>query len=139
MSLDDRVARLLALFDQAAFPDHMGMHLRFDEERRALVDLEPADHLNHGFGDVHGGVIATLIDTAAWFTAAVRYDAWLATVEFQTRLLEPAGGRSLTARGALIRAGRSLAVAEAEVHASDGSLIALGSATLAVTGLPLPT
>ena len=31
-------------------------------------------------------VIATLLDNAGWFTAAVEYDTWIATVELTVRL-----------------------------------------------------
>ena len=113
------------------------MRLHYDDEHRTVVELEPADHLNHALGEVHGGVIATLIDTAAWFTAAVHYDTWLATVEFQTRLLEPVSGEKLIARGSTVRVGKSLAIADAEVRTAEGRLIALGSGTFTVTGVSI--
>jgi uncharacterized protein (TIGR00369 family) len=137
VNIDERAARLTALFTRAPLGRHLGMVLSYDAEHRTVVELEPAAHHNHALGEVHGGVIATLIDTAAWFTAAVHYDTWLATVEFQTRLLEPVSGEKLIARGAVVRTGKSLAIADAEVRTTEGRLIALGSGTFTVTSVPI--
>lgn len=134
---DRRAARLTDLFGRAPLGAHLGMRLRFDDQHRAVVELEPAEHLHHALGEIHGGVFATLVDTAAWFTAAVHYDSWLATVEFQTRLLEPASGETLIARGEAVRTGRSLAIADAEVRTAAGRLVATGSGTFSVTGLAI--
>jgi acyl-CoA thioesterase len=112
------------------------MSLRFDDDLRAVVDLPHAPHLNHALGQVHGGVFATLVDTAAWFTAAVHYETWLATVEFETRLLTPVDGEDLIATGSLIRAGSRIATASAEVRTASGVVAAVGTGSFALTGLP---
>jgi len=82
-------------------------------------------------------VVATLIDAAAWCAAAVHYPSWITTVELQARLLEPSEGEDLVATGQLVRAGRRIAVATAEVRTAAGRLIAVGGATLSVTRLPI--
>jgi uncharacterized protein (TIGR00369 family) len=111
------------------------MTLSYDEEGRAVIDLPRNPDLDHAAGDVHGGVIATLLDSAAWFTAAPRYEGWISTVEFDTRLLEPAGGGDLRAVGDLLRAGRRLSTARAECRDGEGRLVAVGTGTFTVTGV----
>jgi uncharacterized protein (TIGR00369 family) len=133
----DRTARLLDLYAGAPLGAHLGMRLRF-ADGRAIVDLPWAVHLDHGMSGIHGGVFGTLVDTAAWFTAALHYDVWIATIEFQTRLLEPIAGEDLVATGSLVRAGKRLATATAEVRTASGTLAAVGSASFTVTGVPLP-
>jgi uncharacterized protein (TIGR00369 family) len=130
-----RARSLVELFSGAPLGTHLGMALRFDADLRAVVDLPHGVHLDHALGQVHGGVLATLVDTAAWFTAAVHYDSWITTVSLDLRFLEPTGGEDLVAAGSLIRAGRSLAAADAEVRTSGGRLVAVGGGTFSVTGV----
>jgi uncharacterized protein (TIGR00369 family) len=135
-AMSDHEQRLLALYRRATLGRHLGMELGFDGEH-AAVRLPYGPHLDHALGEIHGGVFATLIDTAAWFTAALHYRSWIATIEFHTRLLEAVEGEDLTATGTLIRAGKRLATATAEVHTASGVLAAAGSGSFTVTGLPL--
>lgn len=130
-----RRERLVALFRRAPIVRTFGMTLSYDEEGRAVIDLPRNPDLDHAAGDVHGGVIATLLDSAAWFTAAPRYEGWISTVEFDTRLLEPAGGGDLRAVGDLLRAGRRLSTARAECRDGEGRLVAVGTGTFTVTGV----
>jgi uncharacterized protein (TIGR00369 family) len=53
----------------------------------------------------------------------------LVTVEYKMNILRPGRG-SLVARGSVIRAGRTLTVARAEVYADDGSHVATMLQTL---------
>ena len=78
---------MVELFSNAPLGRHLGMMLSYDADHRAVVDIEDAPFLHHALGQVHGGVFATLIDTAAWFTAAVHYSTWISTVDFSVRLL----------------------------------------------------
>ncbi len=73
---------------------------------------------------VHGGVIASIADTAAGYAAATLMPAGarVLTVEFKINLIAPAEGGRFRARGATVRAGRTLTVAECEVSAEkDGT------------------
>lgn len=133
--MTERASALVELFAHADLARRMGMTLRFDDELRAVVELPYGPHLDHALGQVHGGVFATLVDTAAWFTAAARYDTWLATIEFETRLLAPVEAEDLVAIGTLIRAGNRIATASAEVRTESG-IVAVGTGSCTVTGLP---
>jgi len=93
--------------------------------------------LTHGLADVHGGFIATLIDNAGWFSAAIHYDRWINTVEYHVRLLEPAKREGLTAKGQVVRVGKRITVVGMEVYSDSGRLVAMGSGTFAVTNVPL--
>jgi uncharacterized protein (TIGR00369 family) len=126
---------MVALFERAPLARHLGMTLRFDDQLRAIVEIPHAPFLDHAIGQVHGGVIATLIDSAAWFSAAVHYDTWISTVDFNVRLLEPVEGEALATTGSVVRIGRSLAAADAEVRTIAGRLVAVGGGTFSVTGI----
>jgi len=125
------------LFQSAPIIKTFGMSLRYDAHERAIVELPYNPSFDHALGSIHGGVIAMMLDTAGWFTVAPYYDSWIATVEFQVRLLEPASRQALRATGKLIRIGKRLAVAEMEVHSADERLIARGSGTFSLTSVPI--
>lgn len=79
------------------------------------------------------GVVATLVDVAAWYAAAPHYPGWIARVELQTRYLLPAQATDLRVEARVMRAGRRVAVVDARVTRGDGALIATGAATFLAT------
>ena len=96
------------------------------------------------YGMFHGGVIAFLVDnatTAAHTVAGPGRGAL--TAEYKLNLLTPATGERLVCRARVLRAGRTLSVAAADVFsvaAGDEKLVATALATLApvdLKGFPL--
>ena len=85
------------------------------------VDIElpvaPAVAQQHGF--VHAGIVSTIADSACGYAALslMDRDTAVLTAEFKINLLAPAAGDRLVARGKVVRAGRTLSVATAEVEA----------------------
>lgn len=75
---------------------------------------------------VHGGAIASLIDTAGDFAviAAVGYD--VPTIDLRVDYLRPVTRGDLLATARTLKAGRSLAVADIEVTGEDGQVVAVG-------------
>jgi len=93
-------------------------------------------HLQHT-GQAHAGVVTALADhTAGAAAQTLVQDAGVAiTAELKTSLLRPAQGDKLVCSGVVIKPGRALIFAEAEVFAVTGdqrTLVAKLSATLAV-------
>jgi uncharacterized protein (TIGR00369 family) len=73
----------------------------------------------HGF--THGGVIATMADhTAGGAARSVSGDKDVLTVEFKINYLRPAIGDRLRCTASVLRAGKTVIVAEALVYASNG-------------------
>ena len=136
--LQQRATELKALFARAPIGRTFGMTLDYTADFRAVFHLPHNRGLEHAMGDTHGGAIATLLDNAGWFTAAVHYDNWIATVDLQVKILEPCRQEDLRATGRLVRAGSRLAVAEMEVRAAGGRLVAVGSGTFAATSVAIP-
>jgi uncharacterized protein (TIGR00369 family) len=134
---EERREGLKVLFnDKAPIAGLFGMRAWYEDET-AIFELPYNPGLNHALGATHGGVIATLLDNAGWFTAAPFFDTWIATVEFHVRLHEPVTGQTLRSRAKLIRRGKRLTVAEMEVRGEQGQLVATGSGTFAVTSAPM--
>ena len=128
-----RGAELIELFGRAPIKKAFGMAFAYNDQHQAIFKMPHNPDFEHAMGDTHGGIIATLLDNAGWFTAAVQYETWIATIEMQMRLLKPAGRRDLMAIGELVRAGKSFAVAQMKVQTVRGRLLASGSGTFAVT------
>lgn len=81
----------------------------------------PGIEQQHGF--VHGAIVGAIADSAAGYAAmtVVPADASVLSVEYKVNFLAPAAGTSLIARGRVVRPGRTLIVATAEVVAvADG-------------------
>ena len=135
--LAERRARMIRLFARAPMKATTGMELSYDEEGRAAFDRPYAPSFDHALGAIHGGLFATLLDNAGWFTVAPHYATWIVTVELQTRLLEPIAGEALRAIGRAVRVGRTVAVAEMEVRTASGLLAAVGSGTFVPTRTPI--
>jgi uncharacterized protein (TIGR00369 family) len=116
----------------APYPELIGMTLdalAFDHCRIGLVLGER--HLQP-FGIVHGGVLATLVDTATFWAGFLRLpeDAGLVNVDLKLNYLKAVAGGELRAEGRCLRAGRQLSYTEASVFDAGGELVAHGTSTL---------
>jgi uncharacterized protein (TIGR00369 family) len=132
-----RTEELLHMFNKVApIARYFGMKLSYTDEGYAVVDLPYNPDLDHALGGVHGGVYATMLDTAGWFTAAAAHDdsCWLATAEMSIHFLAPAATTSLRAIGRLLKRGKRQDVAE--MHLYDGNNRLVGHATGTFIVLP---
>jgi uncharacterized protein (TIGR00369 family) len=80
-------------------------------------------------GQYHGGVIASLIDTAGDYALAMRIGNIVPTVNFRTDFLRPASHTELKATARVRRIGKTIAVVDIDVHDADHRLIAIGRGT----------
>ncbi len=130
-----RIDELLRMFNEGApIARTFGMSLSFDSEGQAIVDLTYNPGLDHAQGGVHGGVYATMLDTAGWFTSAAAHDVdcWIATSEMSMHLLLPAERTSLRAVGRLIKHGKRQDVAEMHLYDGEGRLLAHATGTFVI-------
>lgn len=133
----DYRARVHAIFHRAHFIQELGIQLVSVDPGRCSAEslILPKHRQQHGY--VHAGVIATLADHAAGGAAGtlVEPSEMVLTAEFKINFLRPASGNRLRADATVLKAGRTLSVAEAEVYASKGdqeTLVAKAMVTLAV-------
>lgn len=84
-------------------------------------------------GDVHGGVVASLLDAAMGVAVRSSYveSEGATTASMTVNFLEPGRG-TLIAKGHVIRAGRILASVEAMVVDSQGHVVAHAVGTLRI-------
>ena len=109
----------------------IGASLTVVESGRVEIELPFRDEITQQKGYVHGGIIGMIADNACGYSAysLMPASASLVTVEYKINILAPARG-SLVARGEVVKAGRTLTVARAEVYAEDGTHVASMQQTL---------
>ena len=131
----ERIEELLRMFNEnAPIARYFGMKLSFTDEVSAIIDLPYNPKLDHPFGGIHGGVYATMLDSAGWFTAAAAHDVscWIATSELSVHFLEPAQRTSLRAVGRLLKHGKRQDVVEMYLYDGQGRWIGHGVGTFVV-------
>jgi uncharacterized protein (TIGR00369 family) len=132
---DRRLAEVRERF--AGSPFHAAfLGLRLDRvaegEVDVSLDLEPR-HRNLA-GTLHGGMIATLADTATGlaYRTVLEPGTEHVTSTLGVTFLSPGRQGTVTARGRVVRRGRRFGYAEADVVDSDGTLLARATATFTV-------
>lgn len=115
------------------FVGHVGIELVDLEDGRAELALPFRDEVVTIGTVVHGGAIATLIDTAAmaaaWAGAEVPEELRGATVSLSVNYLAPAAGRDVTASAHVVRRGRRLVNVHVDVRTDDGTHVATAIVT----------
>ena len=128
------IKKLIEKVNTSPFPRHLRMKLVSISFDQATVKLETGQCHLQPFGIVHGGVMATLIDTATFWAAFLRLpeDTGLVNIDLKLNYLKSIASGTMTAEGRCIRTGRSINYAEASVMDKEGNLIAHGTSTLMV-------
>ena len=99
------------------------------------IALRPAPAISQQHGFIHAGAISAIADTAAGYAALslMPRGRGVLTTEFKINLVAPAVGDRILARGRVVKAGRTLTLAQTEVFAESGGqqkLVALLTATM---------
>jgi len=128
----DYINELIAIVKKSPYPRHMSMALNQIELDRAEVVLDLGPFHMQPFGIVHGGVLATLIDTGTFWSAFLRLpeNCGLVNVDLKLNYLKPVTEGRLTVFGTCIQAGKSISYSEARVVDESGKIIAHGTSTL---------
>ncbi|MDR6873032.1 uncharacterized protein (TIGR00369 family) [Bosea sp. BE125] len=119
---EDMARRIADSFAKQAFMTTLGARLVRVSPGEIEIDLPVSAHLTQQHGFVHAGAVASIADSAAGYAALTTMPAGVGvlTAEFKINLLAPAAAERLLARGKVIKAGRTLTLAMAEVFAISG-------------------
>jgi uncharacterized protein (TIGR00369 family) len=117
--------------------DMTGMEV---EEGSVTVFLEPREFHYNPLGTVHGGVLSTLLDTAAACSVHSTLPAGVAytSLDLNVKFLRPVtvGSGRLTCRGSVLQRGRRTALAEARLTDAAGRLVAHATSSCMLFDLP---
>jgi uncharacterized protein (TIGR00369 family) len=135
MTEDDRLREVRERFERSRFHTSF-LGARLGRVRPGEVDVEldvGPQHLNL-FGTMHGGLIATLADTATGLAMLTTLEAGTThlTTSLGVTFLAPGRAGTVTARGRVLKHGRRFGYAEADVVDDAGDLLARATATFMV-------
>jgi uncharacterized protein (TIGR00369 family) len=118
----------------------MGIALAEAEPGRVTMRMPAGEYLYNPIGSVHGGALATLLDSVMGCAVHSTLPAGrgYTTLEIKVNYLRAvtAGSGQVTAVGRMIHAGRRQAVAEGSLTDEAGRLCATASTTCLVFDLP---
>ena len=110
----------------------LGLEIVEAEEGRALFAITPGEQHYNPIGVVHGGIAATILDSAMGCAVHTTLPAgWsYGTLDLQTRFVRPITGDTgrMLCEGVVVHRGRSTATTEGRVWVEEsGKLLAHGS------------
>jgi uncharacterized protein (TIGR00369 family) len=131
----DLEGRIRSSFAKQGLMTTLGATLGAISPGRVDIELRPTASISQQHGFVHGGAVSAIADSAAGYAArsVMPSGTEVLTTEFKINLLAPAAGDRIIARGRVVKAGRTLTLAQTDVfaeRAGQEKLIALLTATL---------
>jgi uncharacterized protein (TIGR00369 family) len=111
----------------------LGLHLDEVAPGRTVFSMVSDEMHENPMGTMHGGIVATLVDTAMGCAISSQLPAGdgFTTLELKTnfvRAITPSTGR-IYAEGSVVHSGGRVATTEARVHDANGTLYAHATST----------
>lgn len=121
-----KLERARSAFAAVPYAKFLGLQLGEVRQGEVSIHLDIRDELKQNQGVVHGGAIASLIDTASAFAVLTQIDLdeRVTTTDLTIHYLRPAVNGRIVATARIIRGGRRLFVLSVDVHDPTGQLIA---------------
>jgi uncharacterized protein (TIGR00369 family) len=121
-----RLLRIREAFASVPYAKFIGLELGEMKPGEANLYLEVRDQLKQNQGVVHGGAVASLIDTAAAFAVVTRleFGERVTTTDLTIHYLRPVTSGRLIATARIVRGGRRLFVLSVEVRNDNQVLVA---------------
>jgi uncharacterized protein (TIGR00369 family) len=111
----------------------LGMSVHSVEPGRVAFGLDVGEHLYNPIGSVHGGVLATLLDTAAGCSvhSTLAPGELYTSLDLNVKFLRPVTVESgrLRCEGSVLQRGRRTALAQAQLYDAEGRLVAHATST----------
>ena len=127
--------RIRSSFAKQGLMTTLGAVLEHIAPGQVEIAIRPTPALSQQHGFTHAGAVSAIADSAAGYAAltVMPVGTGVLTTEFKINFLAPAAGDRIVARGRVVKAGRTLTVAQSEVfaeRAGQEKLIALLTATI---------
>ena len=119
------------LYKRIPYYSTLGLKLQEIGNGKASFTLSLREELMQN-GMVHGGVLASLIDSSCACAAiSLTYpDGYITTIDLQVEFLKPVSKGRLLSRAKCIKSGKNIYFCKAKVWNSDSELICTGSSQL---------
>jgi acyl-CoA thioesterase len=126
-----KLERAKAAFAAVPYARFLGLLLGEIHQGHVSIHLNVRDKLKQNQGVVHGGAIASLIDTASAFAVLTQIDIneRVTTTDLTIHYLRPITSGRMTATARIVRGGRRLFVLSVEVTNDTNVLVATAVTT----------
>ena len=126
-----KVARARAAFAAVPYAKFLGLELGDFSDGQVSVHLRVREELLQNQGVVHGGAIASLIDTASAFAvlSQIALNEKVTTTDLTIHYLRPITSGRMTATAQVVRGGRRLFVLSVDVRSDRDVLVATAVTT----------
>lgn len=126
-------------WDTVWFPTFLGVEVEELRQDYARMRLPYRPEFRQPAGVVHGGVIASMIDTVVVPAVGSGYDEprQMFTIDISLRFLAPIVEDDIVAEGWITRRGRQIIYCDAEVSSGAGVLAATATLVYKVSSKPL--
>jgi acyl-CoA thioesterase len=127
----ERLERIERAMAQVPYAQLLGIHVERLSPGEAKLSLPIRHELMQNHGVVHGGAIASIIDSATAFAilTLLEPDERVTTVDLTVNYLRPATKGNLFATARVLRQGRRLIALSAEATDDDETLLATALST----------
>jgi len=114
-----------------AFEHRLGLRVIRKHRDGVTVRFPLTEEFLNGAGVLHGGVIASIADEAAWHALIHAHQAHrnMTTTELKVNYLRPMAGDKVLARAYVLRAGRTLGVTRVDLFDAHQRLSAVAIVT----------
>ena len=119
----DFARHVRASFERQELMGLLGAKLAQISPGEVLIKLPFRQDLTQQDGYIHAGVIACILDNACGYAAMTLQppNVNILTAEFKVNFLSPAKGKTLIARGQVLKAGKTLAVCSGQAFPEEHS------------------
>jgi uncharacterized protein (TIGR00369 family) len=130
---DEQLDHLTRYFNEEVnFSRHIGAKVEEVGPGHSIISIEVDEIHQNGAGTLHGGVYASLIDTAMGLSVLALVGVRTATIQMNVHFLGAINEGRITCESEVLHRTRRTATAEARVRDSEGNLVALGTGAFRV-------
>lgn len=131
----DHLKAVISIINDCPFFKHMSMKVTEIGLGYSVVAAKIRKNHMNPFGGLHGGVYASAIDTAAYWSAYcdLPEKSGLVSIDIKVDFIAPVTDGNIMIKGQSIKAGKTIHLTEAKMFDINGKLLAHGTSKLLVT------
>ena len=131
----EHLKAIIIAINDAPFFKHLSMTVSEIGVGYSVITLDVGTEHMNPFGGIHGGVYASAIDTAAYWSAYCELpeENGLITIDVKVDFLAPVFDKKIIINGRRIKSGKTIYLTEAKMSDKNGKVLAHGTSKLMVT------
>lgn len=127
----------IADIETSPYWKHMNMKTVSSVDGKIRVVMDITENLKQFYGNIHGGVISSLLDSSIGVAVNQQLDPGegALTVELKLNYFRPVSEGKLWGEGKVIQRGKKIIVGHGEIKDDAGRMVAFGTATFMIIKL----